>query len=73
MHDAQTIIGNHSNKQVDLAHLFERRRHIIDAAIVRILKRDREVSMDTIASVVSNHCNFVSCKNLVRNKCKISN
>ena len=53
MHDAQVAIGNHSNKQVDLSHLFERRRNIIDAAIVRILKRDREVSMDTIAGIVS--------------------
>ena len=47
------IGGDHGNKQVDLSHLFERRRNIIDAAIVRILKRDREVSMDNIASIVS--------------------
>lgn len=53
LHDARMTVGDHGNKQVDLAHLFERRRNIIDAAIVRILKRDREVSMDTIASIVS--------------------
>lgn len=54
MHDAHVTDGDHgNNKQVDLAHLFERRRNIIDAAIVRILKRDREASMDNIASIVS--------------------
>ena len=54
MHDAHvTGVDHGNNKQVDLAHLFERRRNIIDAAIVRILKRDREASMDTIASMVS--------------------
>lgn len=54
LHNARPTSGDHgNNKQVDLAHLFERRRNIIDAAIVRILKRDREVSMDTIASIVS--------------------
>ena len=36
-----------------MAHLFESRTNIIDAAIVRILNRDGEVSMDTIASIVS--------------------
>ena len=52
-------VGSHSHKEVDLAHLFERRRNIIDAAIVRILKRDREVSMDTISNIVSLQ---LSCK-----------
>ena len=62
MHDARVTVGDHSNKQVDLAHLFERRRNIIDAAVVRVLKRDREVSMDTIASIVSY---LLSCFNLL--------
>ena len=57
-------VGNHSNKEVDLAHLFERRRNIIDAAIVRILKRDREASMDTISNIVSLD-NHVSCKIII--------
>jgi len=54
VHGAQKTTGYHTNRQVDLAHLFERRRNIMDAAIVRLLKRDREVSTDTIASYVSN-------------------
>ena len=62
MHNAQVAVGNHSNKQVDLSHLFERRRNIIDAAVVRILKRDREVSMDTIAGIVSLNHNCIGCK-----------
>ena len=61
LHDARVTVGNHRNKEVDLAHLFERRRNIIDAAIVRILKRDREASMDTISNIVSVD-NHISCK-----------
>jgi len=53
IHGNQKTVGYHSNRQVDLGHLFERRKNIMDVAIVRLLKRDREVSTDTIASYVS--------------------
>ena len=37
----------------DLAHVFDRRRAIMDAAIVRILKSGSE-SIDTVATMVRN-------------------
>ena len=36
-------------RSVDLAHVFQRRRAIIDAAIVRTMKREKEMSVDNIA------------------------
>lgn len=36
----------------DLAHLFERRRAIIDSAIMRFLKKEKEMSLDNIANKV---------------------
>lgn len=53
IHNGQYTTVHHSSRQVDLAHLFERRRNIMDAAIVRLLKRDREVSTDAITTYVS--------------------
>ena len=37
---------------MDLAHVFERRRAIMDSAIVRILKQEKEMSVDNIAFMV---------------------
>ena len=36
-----------------LEEILERRRDIIDAAIVKILKREKEQSLDSIAATVS--------------------
>lgn len=36
----------------DLVHLFERRRAIIDSAIMRFLKKEKEMSLDNIANKV---------------------
>ena len=42
-------LSGHSH---DLAHLFERRRGIIDSAIMRFLKKEKEMSLDNIANKV---------------------
>ena len=42
---------NHEARAVGLAHVFERRRAIMDSTIVRLLKRE-EVSVDNIAMQV---------------------
>ena len=42
-----------SDHALDLAHLFERRRAIIDSAIMRFLKKEKEMSLDNIANKVS--------------------
>ena len=36
-------------RSIDLAHVFERRRAIIDSAIVRVLKKEKTLSVDTMA------------------------
>ena len=38
---------------LDLAHVFERRRAIIDSSIVRMLKREKEMSVDCVVLLVS--------------------
>ena len=43
---------NHEDRAVGLAHVFERRRAIMDSAIVRLLKKEREMSVDNIAMQV---------------------
>ena len=54
-HEVRLINKSHGNlpsreeRTLDLAHVFERRRAIMDSAIIRILKREREMSMDNIA------------------------
>lgn len=37
----------------DLTHLFERRRTIMDSAIIRYLKKEKEMSLDNIANKVN--------------------
>ena len=46
-------IPSREERTVDLAHVFERRRAIMDSAIVRILKQEKEMSVDNIAVTVS--------------------
>ena len=41
--------ANRQGRSVDLAHVFERRRAIIDASIIRILKKEKITSVDNIA------------------------
>ena len=43
---------NHEERAVGLAHVFERRRAIMDSSIVRLLKREKEMSVDNIAMQV---------------------
>ena len=45
-------LSSREERTVDLAHVFERRRAIIDSAIVRILKQEKEMSVDNIAFMV---------------------
>ena len=62
IHDVRLISRGHpgsvggggagEHRGADLLHIFERRRAIIDSAIVRILKREKEMSMDNMASKV---------------------
>lgn len=40
------------DRAVDLAHVFERRRAVMDSAIVRILKKEKQMSVDNIAHKV---------------------
>lgn len=49
-------LPNQEERAVSLAHVFERRRAIIDSAIVRLLKKEKEMSVDNIAMQV---CVFV--------------
>ena len=48
----QVNLSSREERTVDLAHVFERRRAIIDSAIVRILKQEKEMSVDNIAFMV---------------------
>ena len=48
----QVNVSSREERTVDLAHVFERRRAIIDSAIVRILKQEKEMSVDNIAFMV---------------------
>ena len=54
-HDVRLVSKSHGNlpsreeRTMDLAHVFERRRAIMDSAIIRILKKEREMSVDNIA------------------------
>lgn len=41
-----------SDHTLDLAHVFERRRGIMDSAIMRLLKKEKEMSLDNIANKV---------------------
>ena len=50
-----------SGHTLDLAHLFERRRAIIDSAIIRNLKREKEMSLDNIANKVKLHVHVRLC------------
>lgn len=53
--DVQVVNRNRlksSGHTLDLAHLFERRRAIMDSAIVRLLKKEKEMSLDDIANKV---------------------
>ena len=45
-------VSSREERTVDLAHVFERRRAIMDSAIVRILKQEKEMSVDNIAFMV---------------------
>ena len=45
-------VPNHEERAVGLAHVFECRRAIMDSAIVRLLKREKEMSVDNIAMQV---------------------
>ena len=46
---SQVNLSSREERMVDLAHVFERRRAIIDAAIIRMLKREKEMSVDSVA------------------------
>ena len=58
-HDVRLAARGHAShpsradRTIDLAHVFERRRAILDSAIVRILKKEKQMSMDNIAHRVS--------------------
>lgn len=58
-HDVRLVARGHAShpsredRTIDLAHVFERRRAILDSAIVRILKKEKQMSMDNIAHRVS--------------------
>ncbi len=41
--------SSRGDRAVNLAHVFERRRAIMDAAIVRIMKKEKQMSVDNIA------------------------
>ncbi len=43
-----------TDRAVDLAHVFERRRAVMDSAIVRILKKEKQMSVDNIAHKVAS-------------------
>lgn len=43
-----------------LEEVLDRRKNIIDAAVVRILKREKEKSLDSVAAIVSG-CGLVWC------------
>ena len=45
-------VPDQEERAVSLAHVFERRRAIIDSAIVRLLKKEKEMSVDNIAMQV---------------------
>ena len=54
-HEVKMVNRNRSTRHtraeriVDLAHILERRRTIMDAGIVRILKRDKEMTVNSLA------------------------
>ena len=58
MHNVQLVPRGHPtspsrrDRAVDLAHVFERRRAVMDSAIVRILKKEKQMSVDNIAHKV---------------------
>ena len=64
--DVRLVNRNHlptlEDRTADLAHIFERRRAIMDSAIVRMLKREKEMSVDTIAVKVHVHVHGLSTK-----------
>ena len=45
-----------SDHTLDLAHLFERRRTIMDSAVIRHLKKEKEMSLDNIADKAHDCC-----------------
>ena len=50
--DAKVSYSSLDDHSVELVHIFERRKSIIDAAIVRLLKREKEQTVDTVAMKV---------------------
>lgn len=46
---------------VDLTHILERRRTIMDAGIIRIMKKDKELAVNSLALKVCYHNYGVDC------------
>ena len=51
-----TSENSREGRSINFAHVFERRRSIIDAAIVRMMKRNKEMSVDNIAIKIIKGC-----------------